>query len=99
MVSSTELLLLLQVRDSQARQAAANEAAAAGRAVQQQLSRSHAAALEEAAMWQGRAQGLQQQLDQAALDAQQQSDAYCALSASRVANEASIRCDILGSCC
>ena len=42
-------------------------------------------------MWQGRAQGLQQQLDQAALDAQQQHDAYDAISAVAAANKASIR--------
>ena len=84
------------MQDSQARQAAAGEAAAAWRAEQQQLTRSHAAASEEIAMWQGRAQGLQQQLDQAAIDAQQRHDAYAAVSAAAAAKEASIRCGISG---
>ena len=55
----------VQVRDAQAAQLSAEQTASTFRAELTQLSRHLAAAQEMGSMWQGRAEGLQQELDQA----------------------------------
>lgn len=97
-LSTKGSMLCAQVSDGQARQAAAEEAAAGSRAELLQLSRELAAAGEEAAMWQGRAEGLQQQVQglqqqhqQAMLSAQQLKLGYDEVSTAAAADQHNIR--------
>lgn len=61
---------VLQAKDAKAAQINADKVVSACRAELLQLSSSLASQHEQASMWEGRAQGLQQQLDQARLDQQ-----------------------------
>ena len=61
---------VLQAKDAKAAQTNADKVVSACRAELLQLSSSLASEHEQASMWEGRAQGLQQQLHQARLDQQ-----------------------------
>ena len=68
--SLTSSRAVLQAKDAKAARTDANKVVSVCRAELLQLSSSLASEHEQASMWEGRAQGLQQQLDQARLDQQ-----------------------------
>ena len=84
--SLTSSRAVLQAKDAKAAQIDANKVVSVCRAELLQLSSSLASEHEQASMWEGRAQGLQQQLDQARLDQQLLQQDH-----SRVVNESSAK--------
>lgn len=85
-----------QVEDALAAQCTAEAIAAACQRELTQVSSSLAAQLEAESMWQGRAQGLQQQLDQAMQGQQQLQQGLAAAEASVSDHQHSSRCACLG---